>query len=213
MGHPDLFEREGVGEVRDPLDRHYTPYPAAAQIVERVARFYEAAPAVVVEPSVGGGNFIRAAKRRWPDCYTIGVDIDDGAEGLSIVDLAIVGDWEEKAEEAFKAAKKAERTRIGQVLALGNTPFKARSKKQRERCINHVKLCLTNAQTTCLILPWAVLGGVDAWSPIVTGRHTPRYAWPIAPRPWGDHVRETAAFMWRDAIVAQTMVWPLTSWR
>ena len=200
-----LFGREGVGEVRDARDRHFTPDPLAALIVERAALFFETGPAVVIEPSVGGGAFARAARKQWPGnghqrapVYIIGVDIDPDAEGLEHCDEAIVGDWPEVAAAVGKRASRLARKAVGQVLVLGNPPFSGKTDLQLEQAIAHVQACWAAGDTTCLILPWGPLGGVDQWAPIMHGHNAPLHAWPFSPRPWGEHVREAAAYLWRS---------------
>ena len=96
----DLFGREGVGDVRDARDRHFTPDPLADVIIERLAKHIDP-PAVVVEPSVGGGAFARAVRKRWPGAHIVGVDIDPDAEGFAFVDESVVGDWLEVARSSM----------------------------------------------------------------------------------------------------------------
>lgn len=98
------------GAERRELDRYYTPLDAARALVrtldlEDVHR--------VVEPSVGGGAFIRALAMAAPDrrLHTVGVDLDPAAEGFRYVDTAIAGDWL--------------RIDVGEApdLVVGNPPF------------------------------------------------------------------------------------------
>src|SRR6478736_5920944 len=73
----------------DALGRYYTPQRLADLVVDAL----DASPDVVVEPSVGGGAFARAIRRRWPSARLVGVDVDPAARGLALCDEAIVDDW------------------------------------------------------------------------------------------------------------------------
>lgn len=174
-----------VGEVGDPLDRHFTPDALAEIIVRELdERVYRAGyakvgrPRSIVEPSVGGGAFARAARKVWPGAHIIGVDIDPDAEGRAHVDEFVEGDWTCCREWPHVD------------LSLGNPPFSGTT------AIPHVETAREVAEVTCFILPWSPLGGVWAWRDLMDAPGRPMFAWPFAPRPWGDKVRETAAYVW-----------------
>lgn len=181
MTQAGLFGREEVGTVRDELDRHFTPYPLALVMCERIAE-HIVPPRIIIEPSVGGGSIARAAKKVWPEAWIIGVDLDPKAEGRHVVDEFILGDWIEVGADLG----------VSVDLVLGNPPFTGKT------AIAHVKTARAVAPAVALLLPWGPLGGVAMWDPLmnVSG---PSHAWPVAgPRPWPQHVRETAVYMWRD---------------
>lgn len=190
----DLLSRR-VGEVRDPLDRFFTP-DALAHIIVAELRAMIPTPRHIVEPSVGGGAFARAARRAWPEARITGVDVDPAAEGKRDVDTFVLGDWPELAG------------RLEVVdLVLGNPPFTGVA------AIPHVEAALsTLAPTVALILPWSCLGGVQAWSDLMDGRFRPEFARTIAPRPWPKNVRETALFVWTLSAPAHTKVRALPRW-
>ena len=75
--------------MRDELDRYYTPDWLARLIVDELE---VEAPRGVLEPSVGGGAFVRAVRQRWGDVHVSGVDLDPRAEGLAHVEEPIDGD-------------------------------------------------------------------------------------------------------------------------
>lgn len=75
-----------TGKNREKLDRYYTPDDLADKLVHHLS--YEIVPELephdVLEPSVGGGAFVRATQRHFgghPEC--IGVDPDPDALGFS----------------------------------------------------------------------------------------------------------------------------------
>lgn len=182
-----MFGREGVGDVRDARDRHFTPDPLARVIVERLDTYLDAPPSVVIEPSVGGGAFVRQGRRIWPNARFIGVDIDRDAEGLALCDTVYVADWLVIAAEVCFVAKEP-------IVILGNPPFTGGT------AIDHVAACKRAADVVCLILPWSPLGGVEQWEEHMDGEGAPSNAWPIKPRPWPKHIRETAAHLWRSDV-------------
>jgi hypothetical protein len=191
---PDLFGRT-VGAVGDEHQRHFTPPRLSDVIVERLARRLGWAPDVVIEPSCGAGAFLRSAKKEFPDVYTIGVDIDPEAEGLAMCDWPIVGDW-----PTFGPLLKLALPRRRKVLVIGNPPFGAADDEQLAGTLAHIKAAIELGDATCLILPWAMLGGVPSYASIMHGEGAPVEAWPFFPRPWGLHIREAAAFLWGPGV-------------
>jgi hypothetical protein len=189
----DLFARP-VGQVRDPLDRFFTPDALAVAIVDRLARRIPA-PASILEPSAGGGAFVRACRARWPRAWLIARDIDPDAEGLALADDGAVGDF-----------LTADLPRVD--LVIGNPPFTG------DTAIAHVTRARELGDTVCFILPWGPLGGVERWREHASTR-PPRWAWCITPRPWPSNVRETAAFVWVDDLIghAETRVSWMEAWR
>ena len=85
------------GGDRDELDRYYTPRSLARRLT---ARLPLEPGDVVMEPSCGGGAFIRAAKGMGVEDIHA-TDLDPDAEGLSMVppDHAKVCDYTERTEE------------------------------------------------------------------------------------------------------------------
>lgn len=75
---------------RVPLDAYYTPDPLARALVSVLSI---EPGAHVVEPSVGGGAFVRALRAFVPGVRVVGLDIDPDAPGLAECDAHRVGDW------------------------------------------------------------------------------------------------------------------------
>ena len=74
----DLFDT-----ARDTHDRYYTP----RYVAESFTRWLRVPPAAaVLEPSVGGGAWVRALREGGHHGMITGVDIDDHAAGLNLVD-------------------------------------------------------------------------------------------------------------------------------
>lgn len=75
-------------DERIPLDAYYTPDDVAEKCV---ATLKLRAGETILEPSVGGGAFARAAKAR--GCQVTGLDIDPHAAGFSDCDWRGIGDF------------------------------------------------------------------------------------------------------------------------
>lgn len=177
-----------VAGVGDELDRVYTPDLLARAIVDALPG---PAPFRVVEPSVGGGAFVRAARRRWPRTWITGVDRDGCAAGLLAVDQALCGSWPEIAPRLPRPD-----------LILGNPPFGG------DTALSHVEAALgTGAARIALILPWAYWG-VERWASLLASC-PPVEVRPILPRPWPDRVRETALYLWERGSLLPTQIRPL----
>ena len=86
------FAPAALGLPHDPLDRFYTP-PALAAVVCEWLLHHVRTPRRIVEPSVGAGAFVAAARRVWPTARIEGVDVDPDAAGLALCDSSRVGDW------------------------------------------------------------------------------------------------------------------------
>lgn len=196
MGSDILPGLRVTGEPKDALDRFFTPAPLCDLICRELWTMGHR-PTSIVEPSVGGGAFVRAVRRWWPNAVTYGVDIDPGAEGFKDVDHPFVADW-----LAMPVGE-------GYDLILGNPPFTG------TKAIAHVERCLEVADVVALILPWAPMGGVQAWDHLLDAADCrPIVVQPIVPRPWPANVRETALYVW-DSLerVNHTIVRRLPRWR
>ena len=77
---------------RAALDAYWTP-AACALACTQVLASHCAAPELVVEPAVGAGAWVRAARAVWPGATVAGWDLDPAAPGLAELDLAVVGPW------------------------------------------------------------------------------------------------------------------------
>lgn len=76
------------GGSREKLDRYYTP----GVLAERLTSLLQIRPSDrVVEPSCGGGAFVRALLRRTPRVHVY--DVDSTAHGLSETPWATCGDF------------------------------------------------------------------------------------------------------------------------
>lgn len=78
--------------TRRPLDAYYTPDDVALACVDYLGRWL-APHHCVVEPSVGGGAFVRALLARGHTGGITGIDIDPDAPGLALCDYRVVGDF------------------------------------------------------------------------------------------------------------------------
>ncbi len=170
--------------IGDELDRCFTPQKLAQAVVESVARFVPA-PKLIIEPSVGGGAFVRAIRARWPDVEVWGCDLDPYAEGFRWCDEVVMQDWVVGAKVLANRAR-AQGKRVD--LVVGNPSFK--------HAISHVaagRECFPKAVQS-FILPLAYLG-VGEWQP-TWERYGLAELQPIAGRPWPERMRETATYTW-----------------
>lgn len=197
MTTPTLFGTP-IGQAHDALDRFYTPDALADIIVAGVAS-RTPDPRVILEPSVGGGAFARACRRRWPGAHIIGVDIDPQAEGFAHVNEAHVGDWPTLASD------------LRADLVIGNPPFSTQTKAERLRLRAHIAAAREAAPVAALILPWANFCLLDL-APVMRERGPARMD-SIEPRPWPANVRETAVYEWRADAPAGPVAGFLPRWR
>lgn len=190
----------------DALHRFYTPDRLASAVVDRLA---PAALSWVLEPSCGGGAFVRALQRR--GCLVVGCDLDPEAVGLQRVDLAWPGSL-----ESFPGSYDP----LG--WAVGNPPFGGPSDDDDEQPYvgaHHALICLQHAPRVGLILPaaWALFEGHGRVpSPMQTWRAAgarPVRVSAIAGRAWGDHLREAALFEWERGVDGPTTVGEPITWR
>jgi hypothetical protein len=177
--------------IGDPLDRCYTPQALADAIVHVLDT---APPAFVLEPSVGGGAFVRAVRKRWGDGPHIdGIDIDPTADGLRLCDASIVGPAQDLAG--------ADPT-MKYDLIIGNPPF--------SEALEHVSRFVKRCPRVVMILPLAYLG-VQEWDELLTTR-PPSRIYRIVGRPWPDRIRETAVYEWNRDRPPCTFMTRLRGW-
>ena len=190
------------GATHDDLDRYYTPDGLALACVRRLFGAHRTPwdGSHVLEPSVGGGAFVRALRKNRGDTITItGVDLDPDAKGLALCDHAITGDFPAVVESLPKR----------QHLVIGNPPFTG------PEAIRHVEAAFNAAPRgiIAMILPWGPLGGVQRWRHLMDGPNAPAAVYPIAPRPWPAQVREVALVVWTPgAAPVRTVSGPWLDW-
>lgn len=131
------------GGERDVLDRYYTPQALADAIVAAIPLNAVHGDGYAVEPSVGGGAFVRAVHKLRRGLDVIGLDIDPNAEGLAVADdRAVVdfADWRPWGN--------------GPRLIIGNPPF-----RHAEAHIRHALSIVAPGGTVCFLLRLAMLEG------------------------------------------------------
>lgn len=199
MTEPTLPGLAAIPPVRDELDRRYTPQSLADAIVDRLYIGDNVLCPTVLEPSVGGGAFVRAVRHRWPDAEVMGVDIDADAPGFHGCDVTHRGTFLHVDSDYKPLGSRID-------LIIGNPPF--------GQALEHVRHALTFGCPVVFILPLAYLG-VQAWAPLLTGPKRPAFVWPIVGRPWPEHVRECAVFGWEPTRepFAETTLALLTEWQ
>lgn len=176
----------------DPLDRTYTWPSLARAVVDTIS----GQPRTVLDPSVGGGWLLQAAKTRWPGAAMYGVDIDTGAAWLGRCH-GLAADW-------LTVARFWDRLPLGQAIAmlhgsphesdapdliLMNPPFSS-----VEMARDHVRAALDLSRHVVAILPLPFVCGTtfdELWRykrPTIVRR--------ITTRPWPDRLREACVFEW-----------------
>lgn len=184
---------------RDPLDRYYTPARHALACTRWLAEnVLPAAPASIVEPSCGAGDWVRAARAVWPGVFVDRFDADPDAEGLALDLQGGSGEcvsWlnDLQVDERWH-------------LALGNPPY--------DGFVEHIDRCLERADYVAMLLRTTALGAalrIDWWQST-----RPTWIVTVLPRPvWhGPGARPDS-----DSIDSVLVVWtparprhPLHAW-
>jgi hypothetical protein len=168
------------GKGREALDRYYTPDRLALDCAIE-AQHLCPSPRVVLEPSVGGGAFARAARELWPVGLTIiGVDRDPEAEGRKTCDVFHNCDFLDFSSEKPD-------------LILGNPPY-----READEHIVHALEGVTPGGTVGMLLRLAFMEGTgrasfwDEYSPWLTSVHV------LAERPsfTASGGRDSCAYGW-----------------
>jgi predicted RNA methylase len=158
---------------------------------------------LIVEPSAGGGAFVRAALRR-PGQIVLPIDIDPEAACHRLEVASMLG-----ARSVVGDFLTTERPDMDIGAIIGNPPFPDGRTARR-----HVLHALSwRPQVCCLVLPVEYLGHTS-WQTVMYGEtHGMRLTMveAIVPRPWPANVRETFAYTWRpvDGAVVRTLGEPL----
>lgn len=190
----------GVG---DELERCYTPDALAEAVVAAVLPHPVWHYPRVVEPSVGGGAFVRSIRKRMHSAHVMGVDLDPEALGLEPCHNAVGGlSWcsSELDGPGFRDVFCWSEV----DLVIGNPPFAAAADHvltARRRC---------PAAVIAFILPLANLG-VQKWQ-VLFRAHPVAVVHTIVGRPWPKLVRETAVFEWRPEHQGPTQLRRLEGW-
>lgn len=189
----DVF---GVG---DELGRVYTPLALSRAIVAAIR--IDGLVETVVEPSVGGGSLVLAARERWPEAQYIGVDKDRGAKGFEDCDEVFLADWLEFAPEWAKLiGRDVHSTLIVRPdLVIGNPDF---GRKDCKIPLAHTEAALSLRPRVCaFILPFSYLCN-KTWAPLLE-KHPPFRVHRIIGRVWRV-VREVAVYEFHDGFTGET---------
>ncbi len=136
--------------MRAALDAYWTPRSVALRCTRWLAsKGY--APERVVEPSVGGGAWVEAARATWPGASIDRVDIDPKAPGLyadlRFGDVRWPGDDWCAIDERYRAWGSLPRW----DLVIGNPPYDAAE--------GHIAVSLRRAPVTAFLLRETITGG------------------------------------------------------
>ncbi len=180
-----------VGERRE-RDAYYTPDQLALACCQ-VLRREGVRPATILEPGCGGGAFLRAFAKVWPDASTLGVDIAPACEGPGEV----------RTHDLFDLGG-----RFG--AAIGNPPFEL-----AERFVRRSLDLVAEHGWVAFLLRITFLAG-QARVPLY--REHPLWSfWPIAGRPsftgGGADTSEYGLFLWRNGHRAAGSIHEPLVWR
>lgn len=147
---------------RDPLDRYYTPDRVASDIVTGLyTNGHITLGSTILEPSEGGGAFVRAVRAHRPYATIVGVDIDPTRPGMlgtkhvhsndppfygygGCNPRAVQGlTWHETADFLSDTCE-ARRNGTEYDLAIGNPPYRLAEE--------FVRACLPIARQTVFLL-------------------------------------------------------------
>jgi hypothetical protein len=207
LGLVDRASARAKGQV-------YTPDALALAICKRLAEFGHN-PEIIIEPSVGGGAFVRAARAVWPHARIFACDIDPNAAGLALADRAMVGDWLEFTTQLALFPEQGTVSR-DRVLVLGNPPYtrgtgrKGKRGEIVETVIGQHIEASQRVGRVAFLLPAAT---------IFSGKNTGEYrvmreGWVIHPvnrRPWASS-REVAVYE-SPRLFSSATIQPPIDWR
>jgi hypothetical protein len=153
---------------RAPLDAYWTPDALAlactslvvTELGPRLRPYPDATPLRVVEPSVGGGAWVRALRHYGASVHAC--DVDPAAPGLVLADTHHVGSYLD--DQARRPAD----------LVIGNPPY-------CDPVQSWVTTAVMDAPWVAYLLRSSVLGsrGRSGW----WAAHPPEVVWALSPRP------------------------------
>lgn len=162
------------------FDNYPTPQELAQAITNHLATLIPQ-PMLVVEPSCGEGNFIKATQATWPGVLCTGVDIQDYSAQVTALGATFQQqDWLDCIPQF---------ARMPNMLVLGNPPY---SNNQPQRHIEAVMDQTQDGTRVAFLLRLAMLGGVKR-AETLWARGNLEFLTPIAGRPKFDPDPETTS--------------------
>ena len=160
---------------RVPLDAYYTPDDVAARCVAVLPSW----PRRIVEPSAGGGAFVRGIRARWRTAQITGCDVNPDALGLRECNAAAVCDFVD-----FRPGD------IDPDAVVGNPPY-----SDAEAHIRHALRVVRPDGVVAFLLRLAMLESQKRaafWT-----AHPPRKVWVLSARPsFTGGGTDSAAYGW-----------------
>lgn len=161
-------DRRVEGGERETLDAYWTPRAAAVACLEAIVDaggpvgwLPPIDPRRVLEPAVGGGSWVLAAREVWPRAQVAALDLDPTAPGLDLADESWVADF-----------LSTDTPRVDAIV--GNPPYAGDIVAWFDRS-------LELAPVVAYLLRSTVLGSLERstwWA-----AHRPAGVWTLAPRP------------------------------
>lgn len=171
----------------------YTPDSLALLMCETL-RDEGLDPKVVAELHVGGGAFVRAVRKVWPNAKVVGGDLDEGAAGLEMLDEVLFSgvdlvDWLGGVDAIFEMQ--------WWDVILGNPPFDRRPDDPSPASTAFYQFQALSKMLSQPELCWLMpvdLYSVQRWSSMLL-EHPPSHHRPITRRVW-PNVRGVAFWHW-----------------
>lgn len=206
----------GGARPRNEGDRYLTPDALARAITDALRDRLGIAPAGIVEPSAGGGSFVRACVATWPGAPLAAVEPSIPDDAGNTPELAASGvQWFEGEWESVRFASRYV------DLIVGNPPYNLPGDGRGDApttAERHVTLALERLPEgghVAFLLRLSFLSG-GARTERLHSRGLLRALWPVTPRPsftgGGTDGSEYGVFVWRNgsrstSVDVRPLVW------
>lgn len=180
---------------RRPLDQYDTPDALALACCKALRENLIAEPLRILEPSCGGGSFLRAVNQTWPEADLFGGDVEPRCEGPGRVIRCDFLDSD---------------LLFGNALLLGNPPFAL-----AEEFVRRAFECVREGGVVAFLLRLSFLAGRGRAA--LYREHPLAALWPIAGRPsftgGGTDSSEYGLFAWRKGSREPGRIYPPLEWK
>jgi hypothetical protein len=189
--------RSGAGRIQN--DAYYTPDKLAWACVKTLVTSIET-PQIVVEPSVGGGAFVRAVRACWPTAHISGYDIDPNVAGALSCDDFYNTSWTTLAPT------------VQPDLIIGNPPY-SEAQEHVEKAFQRV----TPKGTVAMLLRLSFASGKNRLAFWETHRRSLYATYALAERPsftgGATDSCDYGWFVWRTGRQNPSLFFPGWSWK
>ncbi len=179
----------GGDRPRNADDAYYTPDALALAITARLRETIGPVD-LIVEPSAGGGAFVRAALKAWPSTPIVGIEPNATNAGISGAVSLLAATWEDAGafvRDNLGAARFLAEVdgREPSVLILGNPPFLLAEEHVRIALdrLGHGDAEEPKPRHLCFLLRASFLAGAARSKGLHMTTGGLRYVWHVAGRP------------------------------